>query len=105
MRLMVLYTCPDKESLAALGHPCAKAAKALDAADHHYEMKTVQGGILKPWTWPSRGRDRAEIKRLSGQNAVPILVLDEGNVISGSGNIARWAKEHSSQAGGQSIQA
>jgi len=25
---------------------------------------------------------------------VPILVLDDGDVISGSGSIVRWAEEH-----------
>jgi hypothetical protein len=29
---MVLYTCMDGKSLAALGHPCAKAAKTAAAA-------------------------------------------------------------------------
>ena len=47
-----------------------------------------------PWTWGSRDEERAEVKELSGTNEVPILVLDDGEVISGSGTIARWAKEH-----------
>jgi hypothetical protein len=34
------------------------------------------------------------VKRLSGTNEVPILVLDDGEVVSGSGDIARWAKAH-----------
>ena len=34
------------------------------------------------------------MKELSGTNEVPILVLDDGEVISGSGTIARWAREH-----------
>jgi glutathione S-transferase len=34
------------------------------------------------------------VKELSGTNEVPILVLDDGEVISGSGTIARWAHEH-----------
>ena len=46
-----------------------------------------------PWTWPSRARDRAEIERLSGQRAVPILVVDDDTVISGSGTIAAWARD------------
>jgi glutathione S-transferase len=49
---------------------------------------------MAPWTWGSRGADRAEVKELSGTNEVPILVLDDGEVISGSGVISRWAKEH-----------
>ena len=39
-----------------------------------------------PWTWGSRDEDRAEVKKLSGTNEVPILVLDDGEVISGSGD-------------------
>jgi glutathione S-transferase len=41
---------------------------------------------------PGRGQGRDQ--KLSGSNEVPILVLDDGEVISGSGTIARWAKEH-----------
>ena len=45
-----------------------------------------------PWTWASREQATAtEVKRLSGTNEVPILVLDDGEVITGSGRIARWA--------------
>jgi glutathione S-transferase len=63
-------------------------------AGYSYEMNVVGGGRLMPWTWPSREEDRAEVKELSGTNEVPILVLDDGEVISGSGTIARWAREH-----------
>jgi len=91
---MILYTCGTKTMGPALLHPCTKAADALDAAGYEYEIKTVRGYRLMPWTWPSRGEDRAEVKRLSGQEGVPILVLDDGEVVSGSGTIAEWAKEH-----------
>lgn len=91
---MVLYTCGQKKSGPGLAHPCAKAGKALDAAGYEYEIKTVGGYRLAPWTWVRRGADREEVKRLSGTNEVPILVLDDGEVVSGSGAIARWAKEH-----------
>ena len=46
------------------------------------------------WTWPARGRDRAEVERLSGQRSVPILVLDDGEVIAGTQQIVDWASEH-----------
>ena len=59
-----------------------------------YEIKVVGSYRLMPWTWGSRGDERAEVKELSGTNEVPILVLDDGEVISGSGTIAAWAKEH-----------
>jgi glutathione S-transferase len=95
---MVLYTCADAKSYAAIGHPCAKAAKALDEAGHTYEMKQVKGGVLKVWTLPHRARDRAEIEKISGQRGVPILVLDSDEVITGSGNIVSWARENEPQA-------
>jgi glutathione S-transferase len=91
---MVLYTCGQKTHGPALMHPCAKAGKALDAAGYEYETKTVSGYRAGFWTWGTRSKDREEVKRLSGTNEVPILVLDDGEVISGSGTIARWAKEH-----------
>jgi glutathione S-transferase len=85
--------------LDALAHPCGKAAVALDKAGHSYELKTVKGGTLKLWTLPSRAKDRAEIEDLSGQRSVPILVLDDGSVIRGSGAIATWAREHAPAGG------
>lgn len=95
---MVLYTCSQGKSFgelpAPIAHPCGRAAKALDDARHPYELKQVRGGVLKLWTLPKRAADRAEIERLSGQRGVPILVLDDGEVIVGSSSIVRWAHEH-----------
>jgi glutathione S-transferase len=65
---------------------------ALDKAGHTYEWRKVKGGSLKFWTWSTRTQDRAEVKRLSGQSSVPILVLDDGGVITGSGAIVDWAQ-------------
>jgi len=91
---MILYTCGAKKMGPGLLHACAKAGKALDAAGYEYELKTVGGYRLVPWTRGSRDEDRAEVKKLSGTNEVPILVLDDGKVVSGSGAIARWAEKH-----------
>jgi hypothetical protein len=94
--LVVLYVCPNGKSFgglpAVIAHPCGRAAKALDDAGHEYECRTVKGGSLKFWTLPKRARDRTEVERLSGQRAVPILVLDDGSVIAGSGAIVQWAR-------------
>jgi glutathione S-transferase len=90
---MVLYTCGQQTSVPAL-HPCGKAGKALDDAGYTYELKVVGGYRLMPWTWAVRARDRAEVEELSGQRQVPILILDDGEVISGSGTIAGWAKDN-----------
>jgi glutathione S-transferase len=95
---VVLYTCGQKKSLGRifgpLSHPCGRAAVALDDAGHSYELKVAGGYRLMPWTWASRADDRAEVERLSGQRNVPILQLDDGEVITGSGAIVRWAHEH-----------
>ena len=91
---MILYTCAQQDKHGSIGHPCGRAADALDDAGYEYEIRELPGYRLMPWTWGSRGEDRAEIKKLSGTNEVPVLVLDDGEVISGSGTIARWASEH-----------
>jgi glutathione S-transferase len=91
---VILYTCGTKTSGPGFAHPCAKAGNALDAAGYDYELRTVGGYRLMPWTWGSRKKDREEVRKLSGTDEVPVLVLDDGEVVSGSGTIAKWAKEH-----------
>jgi glutaredoxin len=92
---MVLYTCRFGTSHGNLGpfsHPCGRAGKALADAGFDYETRRVEGGSLMFWTWPSRAEERKEVEELSGQRAVPILVLEGGEVIAGSGEITRWAR-------------
>ena len=36
----------------------------------------------------------SEVKRLTGSVNLPVLLLDEGKAIGGSGTIAEWAKAH-----------
>ena len=85
---MKLYTCEQRDHAAALGHPCGRAAKALRDAGWEFEIETVKGYRLMPWT--RRGK-REEIRAISGQDNVPVLVTDGDDVVSGSGAIARWA--------------
>lgn len=91
---MILYVCPAGTAGPGAMHPCTKAAKALDGAGYSYETRRMKSSRAMFWTWGSRSRDRAEVKRLSGQESVPILVLDDGSVVTGSGEIARWARAH-----------
>jgi hypothetical protein len=37
---------------------------------------------------------RKEVKRLTGESFVPVLVLDDGEVIKDSQNIIAWARDH-----------
>ncbi|MGH2956136.1 MAG: glutathione S-transferase N-terminal domain-containing protein [Solirubrobacterales bacterium] len=91
---VILYTCGQKTHGPAFAHPCGRAGKALDRAGYEYEVRPVKGYRFVPWTRPSRKKDRAEIIALSGTPEVPVLVLDDGTVISDSSRIARWAREH-----------
>jgi glutathione S-transferase len=91
---VILYTCGQKKALGKAGHFCGRAAMALDEAGHEYEIRTVKGYRGVPWHRLTRKADRAEITRLSGTPEVPILVLDDGSVISDSSRIVRWAREH-----------
>ena len=79
-----------------LAHPCGRAAKALDDAGLEYQLEVVGSYRLMPWTWPGRARERAEVRRLSGQDDVPILALDDGEVIAGSSSIVRYARQRGS---------
>jgi glutaredoxin len=91
---VVLYTCGQKKSLASLGHACGRAAKALDEAGYEYEIRALPGYRLLPWTWDERRNNRDEVKEITGQINLPVLLLDEGRAIVGSGEIVDWARAH-----------
>jgi hypothetical protein len=91
LRAMVLYTCPAQKHGATtplIKHPCGVAAKALDDAGHEYTVKVVGG--FKNIPLSRRGR-RGEIRELTGQEDVPVLVLDDGTPIAGAEAIVAWA--------------
>lgn len=89
---MKLYVCGAGTRAGSLGHPCGKAANALEEAGHGYETVVVRGFKNVPFTTGSGQRD--EVIRLSGQKSVPILVLDDGEVVTGSKTIVAWAADH-----------
>ena len=93
---MILYTCGQKERHAAIGHPCGRAAKALDDAGYEYEVRDLPGYRLAPWTWGDRRERRKEVEELTGQINLPVLLLDEGRTVVGSGKIIHWANAHPS---------
>jgi hypothetical protein len=72
------------------GHPCKIAHDALKAAGHSPEVIRVYGFGQLPDVTPGR----REVKRLTGETWVPVLVLDDGEVINDSKNIAAWARAH-----------
>jgi glutathione S-transferase len=48
---------------------------------------------------PDVTRGRREVRRLTGDSLVPVLVLDDGTVIKESGAIVAWAAENPPGAG------
>ena len=94
MRLYVCYgTFPSPRPG---GHPCRNARDALVEAGHSPEVVRSYGlGPLPDALQTSR---RKEVKRLTGSAWVPILVLDDGEVVDGSQAIIDWAKANPAQA-------
>jgi hypothetical protein len=77
------------------GHPCRNAYEALRKAGHEPEVVRTYGlGPLPDALTPTR----APVRRLTGQNWVPVLETDEGEVVRDSKRIVAWAKAHPAKA-------
>ena len=89
---MKLYVCWGLfRSPRPGGHPCRNAHEALKEAGWNPDVEKVYGlGILGSALNPTR----AKIRDLTGQNMVPVLEADDGEVISGSDKIIRWARDN-----------
>ena len=72
------------------GHPCANAYKALKDAGHDPEVVKSYGLGILPGVF-NRTRGRREVKELTGNSWVPMLLLDDGTVVDGSREIIDWA--------------
>jgi hypothetical protein len=71
-------------------HPCKQAFDALDEAGYSPEVVRVYGfGQL-----PDMTSGRREVRRLTGESFVPVLVLDSGEAIADSKNIVAWARSN-----------
>ena len=71
-------------------HPCKRAHDALARTGHAPRVVRVYGFA----SLPDVSRARKEVKRLTGESFVPVLVLDDGEVVAGSDNIVAWAANH-----------
>ena len=92
---MKLYVCWGtwKPAPRPGGHPCGQAYHALKDAGHDPEVVKAYGlGVLPDFMNPTSGR--REVKELTGKTWVPVLVTDQGEVVSESKNIIEWAKTH-----------
>ena len=93
---MKLYICWGTFTTAPRpgGHPCGKAYKALREAGHDPEVIKSYGLAILPDTPFNQTEGRKEAKRLTGKSTVPVLVTDDGEVVSDSRNIVDWAKKN-----------
>lgn len=85
---LILDTCEIDDGGAKI-HPCRRAHDALREAGHEYE--TVIMDRNRPLGWGAKGT-RPELKRISGQEKLPVLKLGDGSTVNGSGKIVKWAK-------------
>ena len=92
---MKLYVCYGTWTTggAIHKHPCGEAARALREAGHRPEVVRSYGLGALPGLINDR-TPRREVKELTGNYWVPVLVLDDGTVIQGSRQIADWARAH-----------
>ncbi len=95
---MKLYVCWGTFEPAPRpgGHPCGKAHAALKEAGHDPELVRAYGLGLLPDGLFNRSRGRREVRRLTGKSTVPVLALDDGQVITESADIIAWARSHPS---------
>lgn len=96
---MKLYVCYGtwKPAPRPGGHPCGKAYEAVTEAGYEPEVIRSYGlGLLPGFLQLTPGR--REVKRLTGNHWVPVLVTDDGAVIQGSHRIKEWARTHPADA-------
>ena len=97
---MKLYVCWGTFNIPARRHPCRDALDALRAAGHEPEVvKTYGFGGLPSALNLTSGR--REVKRLTDQSWVPVLLTDEGEAIHDSPKIIAWAAAHPAAASGR----
>jgi hypothetical protein len=77
------------------GHPCANAHEALREAGWEPEVIRTYGWAALP---DFMNPTRRPVKELTGQNWVPVLVTDEGEVVQESKRIVQWAKDNPADA-------
>ena len=87
---MELYVCWGTFSTPRPGgHPCRTAYEALKKAGWSPEVTKTYGlGPLPAALTPQRKK----VRELTGQNWVPVLVTDDGEVVQDSAKIVAWAE-------------
>lgn len=87
---LTLYVCSLDDGGPKI-HPCRRASEALEAAGIDFQRKVFDKN--RPFGLFTKGK-RPELKRLSGQEKLPVLALTDGTTVSPTSKIVAWAKEH-----------
>jgi hypothetical protein len=97
---MKLYVCWGTfQTPRPGGHPCHNAYVVLRDAGWDPEVQRVYGwGLLGDALNPTR----REVRELTGQNSVPLLVTDDGEKIQDSKRIVEWARANPAAAADKS---
>jgi hypothetical protein len=82
------------------GHPCHNAHEALRLAGYDPEVVKVHGLGIGPRFMHAMTDGRREVEELTGQRAVPVLVTDDGEVVTDSKRIVEWAEAHPAHLAG-----
>jgi hypothetical protein len=89
---MKLYVCYG--TWTATGHPCGAAYEALRDAGHDPKVVRAYGVGALPDVPFNLTPARRHVKARTGNSMVPMLELDDGEVVDGSQAIRAWAQAH-----------
>ena len=89
---MKLYVCWGTWTTPP--HPCGAALEALKEAGHEPEVARAYGWKILPDMPFNQTPGRRHVKERTGSSDVPALELDDGQLVQGSREIIRWAREH-----------
>ncbi len=92
---MKLYVCYGTFTTTPRpgGHPCGNAYRALRDAGHDPEVVKSYGLAGLP-AFLNGTKGRKEVKELTGEFTVPVLVTDTGEVVKESSAIVDWAERN-----------
>ena len=98
---MKLYVCYGTWTAgkAVHPHPCGEANKAVTEAGYKPEVVHSYGLGALPAAVNKLTSGRREVKELTGNYWVPVLVTDDGTAIQGSQKIIDWAHANPAHAG------
>jgi hypothetical protein len=101
--MMKIYVCYGTWTAGkpVHAHPCGEAHKAVVEAGYEPEVIRSYGSGLLPGAVNDLTRGRREVKEMTGNHWVPVLVADDGTVIQGSGKIIEWARANPAGAAGE----